>query len=131
MRRKSRSPWVSLALFLIVCSMGWVTWEYRHELRWEEEERAPDTELRDRVENIVLEEFNDEACFLDIRGRLSWRPREGRYRLDLLLEQTSECEGNAPGICRRIAKRIEQETECKATVVAFDPADRELGRCVL
>jgi hypothetical protein len=131
MRRKSRSPWVSLALFLIVCSMGWVTWEYRHELRWEREHRPTDTVLRDRVESIVVEEFEHEMCFLDIRGHLNWRPNEGRYRLDLLLDGTTECEGQAGGICERIAKRIAEETESKATVVAFDPAGRELGRCVL
>ena len=130
-RRRTRSPWVSFALFLIVCSMGWATWEYRHELRWESEQAPLDAELRERVENIVIEEFEYEVCFLDIRGRLNWRPRESRYRLDILLEESSECEANARAICTRIATRIQEETEKPATVVAFDPAGREVGRCVL
>ena len=37
----------------------------------------------------------------------------------------------ARAICNRMANRIQQETEKPATVVAFDPAGREVGRCVL
>ena len=60
-RRRNRNPWVSFALFLIVCTMGWATWEYRHELRFESEQQPLDEELRERVETIILEEFEYEA----------------------------------------------------------------------
>ena len=130
-RRRNRNPWVSFALFLIVCTMGWATWEYRHELRFESEQQPLDEELRERVETIILEEFEYEACFLDLRGHLNWRPNEGRYRIDITLDETSECDANARAICTRMAKRIQQETQKPATVVAFDPAGREVGRCVL
>jgi hypothetical protein len=130
-RRRTRNPWVSLALFLVVCSMGYATWELRHELRWTQEVQTLDVEVRERVETIVVEEFEFDECFIDLRSRLSWRPSERRYRLDITLGESQECEGRAREICTRIAKRIEQETEVVATVVAFSPAGRELARCVL
>jgi hypothetical protein len=130
-RRRTRHPLVSLALFLIVGSMGWVTWEFRDELKYQRDAPILDSVLRERVEEAILDEFDHDACFFDLRGHLNWRPNERRYRLDILMEESSQCEKRADEICQRIAQRIHAESEIVATVVAFDSAGREVGRCVL
>lgn len=130
-RRRARHPLISFSLFLIVCSMGWVAWEYRDELRSKEAPPPLASELRERVEDVILSEFDSDDCFLDISGGLNWRPSERRYRLDILLDNSSTCEERAQGICTRIAERIRADTDLVATVVAFDSAGRELARCVL
>ena len=130
-RRSTRDPMVSFALFLVVCSMGWLTWTYRHELKSEGEIEITDMELRDRVEESILQEFSHDVCFFDIRGHLNWRPNERRYRLDLVIETSEECERQARSLCERIARLIYAETDVVATVLAFDASGREVGRYVL
>ena len=130
-RRRIRSPLASFSLFLIVCGMGWVAWENREFFQPESEEIVLDLDLRDRVQEAVYDELNDDTCFFDLRGMLNWRPNERRYRLDLLIEEGETCERRAREICVRAAGIIQRETGVVATVVAFDSAGRELGRCVL
>lgn len=130
-RRRTRHPLVSFAFFLVVCSMAWITWEFRDELRHQRDAPVLDHILRDRVEEAILDEFDHDTCFFDLRGHLNWRPNERRYRLDILLEESLECEKRAKEICERIAHRIHAESEIVATVVAFDSAGREVARCVL
>ena len=130
-RRRNRSPLASFALFLVVCGMGWVAWENRDRLKGEKEAPVLEIDLRDKIEIAILDEYEHDTCFFDLRGHLNWRPNERRFRLDILLEETEKCEKRAREICTRIAQRISNETDRPCTVVAFDPSGRELGRCVL
>ena len=94
-RRSTRNPFVSFCLFLILCSMGWVAWEYREELRSNRAPERLDSVLREQVEEVILREFELDSCFVDVRGGLNWRPNERRFRLDILLEDSAECEDRA------------------------------------
>ena len=130
-RRRNRSPLASLALFLIVCGMGWAAWEHRDDLKGQREDPILEIDMRDRLEDSILDDYEHDACFFDLRGGLGWRPNEHRFRLDILLELGSKCEERAKEICRKIAQYITAETDRPATVVAYDTAGRELGRYVL
>ncbi len=131
MARRVRHPLVSLAMFLVVCSMAYVVFENRHMLKREKVGQLLDQMTRDDVQDKVFETFENDGCFRGLRSNLSWRPNENRYRLDIEVEDGEDCENKAKALCEMIAHLIQDEAGVVATVAAYDAAGREVGRCVL
>ena len=118
-------------MFLILCGAGLAVWENRHDLTYEPANVVLEAQVRERIHDEILQTLDTEDCFLGLRGNVNWRPREGRYRLDIELSEGSSCESRARGLCSKVAQIIRQRTGREATVIAFDPAGREMGRAVL
>ena len=131
MSRRVRHPMVSFAMFMIVVCMGYVVWENRGMLKGEKAGELMDRDTRDQLQEKIYDSFENHECFSGLRSNVSWRPNEQRYRLDIEVEDGDLCESGAKALCEQVAILIKQETEVVATVVAFDAAGREVGRCVL
>lgn len=122
---------VSLAMFLVLCGAGLAIWEHRHDLTYEPANVVLEAAVREAIQDEIMDTLEQDACFLGLRGNVSWRPNERRYRLDIDVAEGAGCESSARGICAQVAQIIRTRTGREATVVAFDPAGRELGRAVL
>lgn len=131
MSKRVRHPMVSLGMFLILAGTGFVVWENRHELTYETSHVVMHANVRRAIQDEVMGTLENDACFLGMRSNLSWRPNEKRYRLDIELMEGGTCEARARSICLIVAQIIKTRTEKEATVIAFDPAGREMGRVVL
>ncbi len=131
MSRRVRHPMVSFAMFLIVVGMGFVVWENRHALKGEKAGQLLDQNTRTEIQDNIYEAFEQDECFSGLRSNISWRPNEQRYRLDIEVEDGDLCEQKAKSLCEQVAQMVKQQTGVMATVVAFDAAGREVGRCVL
>lgn len=131
MSKRVRSPLVSLAMFLILCGAALAVWENRHELTYEPANVVLQADVRDAIQDEIMDSLESEGCFLGLRSNVSWRPNEHRYRLDIELAQGAGCEGNARGICSKVAQIVRRRTGREATVIAFDTTGREVGRVVL
>ena len=131
MSRRVRHPLVSFGMFLVLCGVGLVIWEHRHDLTYEPANVVLQAEIREAIQDEIMDTLRDEDCFLGLRSNASWRPNERRYRLDIELAEGSGCEANARALCTHVAQIVRKRTGREATVVAFDPAGRELGRAVL
>jgi len=117
-------------MFLVLCSMGWVVWQHRDEIRWQPDVPPPDPQIRERVVDAVLTAFGNEECFMDLRGDMAWRPREERYRLEIEVRSGQTCEDASTMLCKRIALLIRRESGHSATVLAYDSGGRRVGRFV-
>lgn len=131
MSRRVRPPAVSFALFLLICGMGWVAYENRDFFKGEPKQELLTREIKDMLREQIYEDFENETCFLELRGGLNWRPNEHRYLLDIVVADGETCENGAKQICEDIALLIQREAGVIATVVAYDRAGREVGRKVL
>lgn len=130
MSRRTRSPAVSFALFVLICGMGWVAYENRDFFKGSPTEDLLSTDQKEIIQEKILEAFEDDMCFFGLRGHLSWRPNEQRYLQDIVLEDGERCEERARAICENVAQIIADEADVVATVVAYDRTGRELGRKV-
>ena len=131
MRRRSiRNPMVSLAMFLVLCCTGWVAWEKRDDIRWQGEVTTIDPRITEGLIDSILETFERDECFVDLRSTLAWRPREQRYRLEIDVESGQTCEDASKTLCKRIADLISRQSGYKASVMAYDAGNREVGRYV-
>ncbi|MDA1194153.1 MAG: hypothetical protein O2894_03135 [Planctomycetota bacterium] len=131
MSRRVRHPLVSLGMFLVICGAGIAVWEHRHDLTYEPTNVVLQAQVRDDIQREIMEALAEEDCFLGIRGAISWRPNEKRYRLDIEIADGAGCEAGGRTLCERVAQIIARRTSREATVVAFDSAGREVGRAVL
>lgn len=131
MARRVRHPLVSFAMFLVVVGVGMVVWEHRNDLKRQPEHVILEREVREQIETSIDDALANDACYAGLRGHVSWRPNEGRYRLDIDIEDGASCENKARSICEVVARIVSERTNRSATVVAFDSAGREIGRCVL
>ena len=95
MSKRVRHPMVSFAMFLIVCGVGLAIWEHRHELTYEPANVVLEATVREAIQDDIMETLAQEDCFLGMRGNVSWRPNERRYRLDIDIEEGAGCEANA------------------------------------
>ena len=131
MARRVRHPLVSLAMFLVICSMAYAVWENRAVFKSEKARQVLDQTARDDIQDKIFARFETHECFNGIRGNLSWRPNEHRYRLDIDIADGADCENQARALCEQVAMLIRDEAHVVATVAAFDAAGREIGRFVL
>ena len=131
MSRRVRHPMVSLAMFLVLAGAGLAIWEHRHDLTYEPANVVLQAEVREAIQDEIMEKLQNDACFAGMRSNVSWRPNERRYRVDIEIEEGAGCESNARSICTTVAQIIRTRTGREATVIAFDPAGREIGRAVL
>lgn len=131
MSRRVRPPAVSFALFLVICGMGWVAYENRDFFRGEPKRELLSREVKDLLREEIYEVFESDACFIELRGSLSWRPNEQRYLLDIIVADGTSCEDGSKQLCWDIALLIQRQTGVSATVVAYDRAGRQIGRKVL
>jgi len=131
MARRVRHPLVSFAMFLVVCTMAYAVWENRAGLKSQPAGQLLDRSTRDDVQDHVFTAFEDDDCFAGLRSNMNWRPNEQRYRMDIVVEDGADCEGKARTLCEQVAEMIREDTGISATVIAFDAAGREVGRCVL
>ena len=131
MSRRVRRPAVSFAMFMVVAAVGFVVWENRHELKGQPEHVILEREVREHIEEEILTALDRDSCFVGLRGHISWRPNEGRYRLDIEINDGAGCESKARGLCEQVARIVRERTNREATVSAFDGAGREVARCIL
>jgi hypothetical protein len=131
MSKRVRHPLVSFAMFLVVVAAGVVVWQHRDEFKGQPQEVVLERAVREALENDILDSLQDDGCFDGMRGHVNWRPNEGRYRLDLEIADGASCERRARALCEHVARMIQERTDRPATVIAYDRAGRELGRCVL
>ena len=131
MSRRIRHPAVSFALFVLICGMGWVAYENRDMFRGAPPDELLTQDQKKVIQERILKDMEDEACFFALRGHLSWRLNEQRYLQDIELEDGEICEGKAKAICEHIALLIRETAGVVATVIAYDRAGRELARIVL
>jgi hypothetical protein len=131
MARRVRHPAVSFGMFLIVVGMAYAAWENRDMLKGEKGGQLLDQTERAEIQDRIYSTFEKDPCFTGLRSNISWRPTEGRYRLDIEVADGETCERNARSLCEQVALLIRERLHVDATVVAFDAAGREVGRCVL
>ena len=122
---------VSFAMFLVLCGAGLAIWEHRHDLTYEPANVVLEAAVRDAIQDEIMDDLAAEPCFLGLRSNISWRPNERRYRLDIEVAEGASCEASARKLCAQVAAIVKQRTGREATVIAFDPAGREIGRAVL
>jgi hypothetical protein len=130
-RRRIRHPAVSLALFLVICGMGWVAYENRDFFKGEPTKELLTREVKDNLREEIYRSLETDECFLEIRGNLSWRPNDHRYLMDIVISDGELCELRAKRICEHIAVLVGEETGVVATIIAYDQAGRELARRVM
>jgi hypothetical protein len=118
-------------MFLIVLGMAYAVWENRDALKGEKAGQLLDQTERADIQERIFETFEMDPCFSGLRSNISWRPNEGRYRLDIEVADGETCERNARNLCEQVALLIRERLQVEATVVALDAAGREVGRCVL
>jgi len=126
MSSRVRHPAKSFLLFVLVLGGGWFAYENRHHFTGTPEEQLT-LEQRESIREDIVKRWQDHAEFITVRA-MSWRPREQRYRLDIIVEDTID---DPRPLCREIAEWVERDHEVPSTVVAVDSAGRELGRVVL
>ena len=131
MSRRVRHPAVSFGMFLIVVGMAYAVWENRGMLKGEKAGELLDQTAREEIQERIFNTFERDPCFSGLRSNISWRPNEQRYRLDIEVADGETCERNARGLCEQVALLIRERLHVEATVVAYDAAGREVGRCVL
>ena len=64
-----------------------------------------------------------------MRGNLLWRRGEGRYRLDIQVDDG--CDRAAKSLTADIARLITGKSGKPSTVFAYDATDREVARTIL
>ena len=107
MAKRVNHPLKSFALFLVVCGLGYVGYHYIHVkgvLRFEREKFVERAKL-DEVRAAVMENFGTEEALLEL-GPVYYRPKENRYRIDLILKDGFE--DRAKVLVREVAELIEE-----------------------
>ena len=122
-----RHPMKSFVMFLLLCGAAYAVYHYRHHFVQGPEKKLS-AEDRVAIRDDIVAKFGNEDAFIGIKGHLNWRPKEQRYRMDIEVQLGYEEQAN--GLCERIARYIYESTEKEATVIAFDNANREVGRAV-
>ena len=128
MSGRVRKPLHSFILFLMVCGLAYLAWENRDFFENEPKQLLTRNQVEELRERVVYA-FQEDACFLEVRGNLNWRPREQRYRMEIVVG--NDCEMQARKLCEDIAHFVQQTYNVPATVFAFDDAGREVARAVL
>jgi hypothetical protein len=123
-------PAKSLFLFALVGAAGWWSYEYLHKrniFASSDAHQPVDDERKEQIRELVLDEFGQDECFLEL-GPLSYRYKEGSYRIDFVV--ADGCEDRAKALCERISERVEDEYRLTAQVWAFGSGGREIARWV-
>lgn len=83
---------------------------------------------RDGIRAKIVADYQDDPCFTDVRGNISWRVRDDYYRVEVVV--ADGCEDRAKAICKEIADMIEHDYRVRSSVWAFDGAGRNLANAV-
>jgi len=129
MSNRVRHPAKSFAMLVGVCALAWFAYENRDFFKGEKKDLLSQ-DRREELREAIISRFDSEAEFLGVQGDIAWRPREQRYRLNVVMDQNTELR-TARRVCEDIAQMIMDATDTPATVFAYDDANRELGRAVL
>jgi hypothetical protein len=98
-------PRKTLLLFLAVCGLGWVSYEF---FQRKEMPAAPP----DRVEVLkrqIEEAMSGDSCFLSVSS-LTWRPNQKHYRVDVEVLQAC-AKAQAQRMAGRVAELVRHETD--------------------
>ncbi len=129
MAARVNSPLKTFVLFLLVGGFGWLCYEYvyvRRIFQTQEEKFVPDAELK-RVRDAVLETYGNDKCLLEL-GMVQYRMREGRYRIDIVVDDG--CEEQAKRMCQEISEFVEDRIGHEAEVFAYTSGMIQMTRYI-
>lgn len=127
MSNRVNHPLKSFVLFLIVCGIGYAGYHYVHVkgvLRMEKKEFVAGDKL-DEVRSGILATFGEEACLLEL-GPVYYRPKDNRYRVDLIIEDGYR--ERAKALCLEVADYIEEMIGRKPQVFAMNTGHHVVAR---
>lgn len=118
MSARVNHPLKSFLLFLLVCGIGYTAYHYIHVkgvLKMEKKSFVPREQL-DEVRTAVLKTFGTEECLLEL-GPVYFRPKENRYRIDLIVEDGFK--DRAKVLCVEVAELVDDMIGREPEVNAF------------
>ena len=129
MAPRPRHPFKSVLMFLFVAGLAYTAYLNRDKLKGNEEVIMPAAQEIQLLTDAILSQYEQEECFVMMRTNLLWRVNEGRYRLDI--EVDDGCDRAAKSLTADIARLIKLKSGKPATVFAYDATDREIARTIL
>lgn len=125
------TPWKTVFRLAVLAALAWGGYELvvvRGVLRPAPAADAPvPEEVVREIHDRVAEEYRNDPCYLGV-GPIVHRPRENRYRVDLLVD--AGCAGQAKGMCQEVSELVARITRADVEVWAYTSSYAPLARYV-